>query len=65
MYSYIYTHFTMQYVYFRTGLSEVKGIVKPFDWTYTTDYKGTLFSEQHHKLEVRHVQCYAAHMYTC
>ena len=37
----------------RAGLSEVKGVVKPFDWTYTTDYKGSLFSDGPHKLEVR------------
>ena len=37
----------------RAGLSQVKGIVKPFDWTYTTDYKGSLFSDGQHKLEVR------------
>jgi len=34
-------------------LTEVKGVVKPFDWTYTTDYKGSIFSEGHHKIDVR------------
>jgi len=37
----------------RAGLTEVKGVVNPFDWTYTTDYKGSLFSEGHHELDVR------------
>lgn len=49
----------------RTGLTEVKGVVKPFDWTYTTDYKGSLFSEGQHKLEVRSsqtfIQMYCVH----
>ncbi|XP_064399433.1 TIP41-like protein [Halichondria panicea] len=35
-----------------TGLQEVGVVVKPFDWTYTTDYKGTLSSKGTTNLEV-------------
>jgi type 2A phosphatase activator TIP41 len=24
--------------------SEIKDVIKPFDWSYTTDYKGTVYS---------------------
>ena len=27
---------------FRLDNATIKDVVKPFDWTYTTDYKGTL-----------------------
>ncbi|XP_064400116.1 TIP41-like protein [Halichondria panicea] len=37
---------------FYTGLQEVEVVVKPFDWTYTTDYKGTLSSKGTTNLEV-------------
>lgn len=26
--------------------SDVKDVVKPYDWTYSTDYKGTVLSDQ-------------------
>jgi type 2A phosphatase activator TIP41 len=26
------------------SLGKVKGVVQPFDWTFTTDYRGTLLS---------------------
>ena len=35
------------------GLKEVKDVVKPFDWTYTTRYQGTLTSEENASIEVR------------
>ena len=28
------------------GLQKVKDTIQPFDWTYTTDYKGTLSSSE-------------------
>ena len=34
------------------GLQEVKEVVKPFDWTYTTDYKGTLSTDGKAAFEV-------------
>ena len=35
-----------------TGLKKVESVVKPFDWTYTTDYKGTLSSRAGVSFEV-------------
>jgi len=35
------------------GMQEVKDKVKPYDWTYTTNYKGTLSSIADSTMEVR------------
>ncbi len=34
------------------GLQKVKESVKPFDWTYTTNYRGTLSSTKDVSFEV-------------
>ncbi len=47
----------MSAFYRGTGLQEVGVVVKPFDWTYTTDYKGTLSSKGTTNLEVRESIC--------
>lgn len=39
------------------GLKEVKDVVKPFDWTYSTDYKGSVTSRGAAQFEV----CTALH----
>lgn len=40
----------------RTEGEHSKEVVKPYDWTYTTDYKGTLLGESL-KLKVKLVFC--------
>jgi type 2A phosphatase activator TIP41 len=34
------------------SLAKLKGVVKPFDWTFTTDYTGTLLSLPHTSIQV-------------
>lgn len=36
---------TLLILYLRTEGEHSKEVVKPYDWTYTTDYKGTLLGE--------------------
>lgn len=31
---------------------KVKGVVQPFDWTFTTDYTGTLISQSQAVIQV-------------
>ena len=38
---------------FRAESEHIKEVVKPYDWTYTTDYKGTVFGgKEEAKLKV-------------
>ena len=37
---------------FRAESEHIKEVVKPYDWTYTTDYKGTVFGGKEAKLKV-------------
>ena len=34
------------------SLAKAKGVVQPFDWTFTTDYSGTLVSHQNASIQV-------------
>ena len=38
--------------YFRSDCEYIKDVIKPFDWTYTTDYKGTVFGTDGNQLKV-------------
>ena len=40
-------------VFSAAGLKEVKDVVKPFDWTYSTDYRGTVTSRGLAQLQVK------------
>ncbi|EDO46678.1 predicted protein [Nematostella vectensis] len=37
----------------RQGSEFIKEVIKPFDWTYTTDYKGTLIGEADNSLRIQ------------
>lgn len=37
---------------FRSDCEHIKDVIKPFDWTYTTDYKGSLFGTNETQLKV-------------
>ena len=39
-------------IYFRSDCEYIKDVIKPFDWTYTTDYKGTVFGTDGNQLKV-------------
>ena len=43
---YAYTSTFYTYLICRKDCDFIKHVVKPFDWTYTTDYKGTLLSKE-------------------
>lgn len=45
--------------YFQKG-EHSKEVIKPYDWTYTTDYKGTLLGESL-KLKVNLIFCFCGH----
>ena len=34
------------------SLEKVKDAIRPFDWTYTTDYPGTLLAKQEAHIQV-------------
>ena len=36
----------------RSDSEYIKDVVKPFDWTYTTDYKGTVFGKEGAQMNV-------------
>ena len=36
----------------------VKEVVKPFDWTFTTDYKGTMFGKEGAQMHVSTLNMY-------
>ena len=38
--------------HFRADCEYIKKVVKPFDWTFTTNYKGTLLDKGIHHMEV-------------
>lgn len=37
---------------FRSDCEHINDVVKPFDWTFTTDYKGTLIENANKKITV-------------
>lgn len=39
----------------RADSEHIKEVVKPFDWTFTTDYKGTMFGKEGAKMHVSSV----------
>ncbi len=41
----------------KEGLEEVKDKVKPFDWTFTTHYQGTIKNKQDKVIKVRMYIC--------
>ena len=36
------------------GMAKVKDVVKPFDWTFTTSYMGTVSSKEKENFKVKH-----------
>ena len=36
----------------RSSCEHINDVVKPFDWTFTTDYKGTLLEKEDKKITV-------------
>ena len=51
---------------YRKGLEEVKDKVKPYDWTFTTAYKGTYYDKEKQPLKVRcqpHPLLYIIHVH--
>lgn len=36
----------------RSDCEYIKDVIKPFDWTYTTDYKGTVFGTEDNQLKI-------------
>ena len=43
---------------FRADSDFVKEVVKPFDWTFTTDYKGTVFGKEGAQMHVSTLNMY-------
>lgn len=41
----IYNSVVYSFPLLRTEAEHTKEVVKPYDWTYTTDYKGTLLGD--------------------
>ena len=39
------------------SMEKVKDIVQPFDWTFTTDYTGTLLTQQGAHIQVNTLTC--------
>ena len=37
---------------YRSGSEHINEVVKPFDWTFTTDYKGTLLGKNEAQFRV-------------
>jgi len=49
-------HFvSLMRVFHRADCEHIDNIVNPFDWTFTTDYCGTLLGHDDNVLQVRHV----------
>lgn len=40
------------FMQFRADCEHINEVVKPFDWTFTTEYKGTLFGKDESQLKV-------------
>ena len=43
------------------SLAKVKGVVQQFDWTFTTDYSGTLLSTPEATLQVSSISWFLCH----
>lgn len=50
-------HLTPLILLWRTDGEHSKEVIKPYDWTFTTDYKGTLLGESL-KLKVTVIFCF-------